>query len=58
MFGIAHLSSFSAQPLLDQQRREARVVGQDDDVAVDRLALRERAWIFPKHVALSLMSSM
>jgi hypothetical protein len=29
--------------LVDQETGETRVVGEDDDVAVDRLALRERA---------------
>jgi hypothetical protein len=34
--------------LLDHQRQVAVVVGEDDDVAVDRLAARERALDLPE----------
>ena len=48
MFGIADLSSFSAQPFLIISDEVPVVVGQDDDVAVDRLAARERALDLPE----------
>ena len=41
--------------LLDHQRRVPLVVGEDDDVAVDRLAAaRAGAWIFPKYSAFDV----
>ena len=36
----------------------ALVVGEDDQVAVDRLPAGERAWIFPKYSEFELMSSV